>query len=102
LSFSESVFLPSRFRFEVRNEELYNFQIQNPGWDPFIKTLLRSYGGSFENYVRLREFDIAKRANMSVQQVIIGMKQLQELNILSYEQQTDAPQVTWLRPRQHA
>ena len=29
LSFNESVFLPSRFRFEVQNEQLYNFQIQN-------------------------------------------------------------------------
>jgi len=100
LSFNESVFLPSRFKFEVMNEELYNFQIQNPGWDPFIKTLLRSYGGSFENYVRLREFDLAKRTNMNVQQVINGLKQLQEFKILTYQQQTDMPQVTWLKPRQ--
>jgi len=102
LSFNESVFLPSRFRFEVLNEELYNFQIQNPGWDPFIKTLLRSYGGSFENYVRLREFDLARRTHMNVQQVIDGLKQLQEFKILSYQQQTDKPQVTWLKPRQQA
>jgi ATP-dependent DNA helicase RecQ len=102
LSFNESVFLPSRFRFEVLNEELYNFQIQNPGWDPFIKTLLRSYGGSFENYVHLREFDLARRTNMSVQQVIEGLKQLHELKILNYQQQTDQPQVTYLKPRQQA
>jgi ATP-dependent DNA helicase RecQ len=102
LSFNESVFLPSRFRFEVLNEQLYNFQIQNPGWDPFIKTLLRSYGGAFENYVRLREFDLARRTNMNVQQVIDGLKQLQDFKILNYQQQTDMPQVTWLKPRQHA
>src|ERR1700761_1639177 len=84
LSFNESVFLPSRFRFEISNEELYNFQIQNPGWDAFIKTLLRSYGGAFDNYVRIREFDISRRANMSVQQVIEGLKQLQEYGILTY------------------
>ena len=99
LAFNESVFLPSRFRFEVHNQELYNFQIQNASWDPFIKTLLRSYGGSFENYVRLREFDIARRSNLSVQQVIEGLKQLQEIGILNYLQQTDMPQVTYLKPR---
>jgi ATP-dependent DNA helicase RecQ len=99
LSFNESVFLPSRFRFEISNELLYNFQIQNSSWDPFIKTLLRSYGGSFENYVRLREYDLARRSNLSVQQVIEGLKQLQELGILNYLQQTDQPQVTYLRPR---
>jgi ATP-dependent DNA helicase RecQ len=102
LAFNESVFLPSRFRFEVMNEELYNFQIQNPGWDPFIKTILRSYGGAFDNYVPLREFDLSRRANMSTQQVIEGLKQLQEYNILSYQQQTDKPQVTFLKPRQQA
>jgi ATP-dependent DNA helicase RecQ len=102
LAFNESVFLPSRFRFEVLNEELYNFQIQNPGWDPFIKTMLRSYGGSFENYVRLKEFDIARRTGMNVQQVIEGLQQLQSFNLLSYLPQTDKPQITWLKPRQHA
>jgi len=102
LSFNESVFLPSRFRFEVSNEELYNFQIQNPGWDAFIKTILRSYGGSFDNYVSVREFDLSRRSNLNVQQVIEGLKQLDELKILSYRQQTDMPQVTWLKPRQHA
>ncbi|MDB5024895.1 MAG: RecQ family ATP-dependent helicase [Mucilaginibacter sp.] len=99
LAFNERVFLPSRFRFEIFNEQLYNFQIQNSSWDPFIKTLLRSYGGSFENYVRLRENDLARRSNLSVQQVIQGLEQLQELGILNYLRQTDQPQVTYLRPR---
>ncbi|MFA6085958.1 ATP-dependent DNA helicase RecQ [Mucilaginibacter sp.] len=102
VSFNESVYLPSRFRFEVLNEELYNFQIQNPGWDAFIKTLLRSYGGSFENYVRLKEFDLSRRTGMNTQQVIDGLKQLQDFNLLSYLPQTDKPQITWLKARQHA
>jgi ATP-dependent DNA helicase RecQ len=102
VSFNESVFLPSRFRFEVLNEELYNFQIQNPGWDPFVKTLLRSYGGSFENYVRLKEFDLARRTGMNVQQVVEGLKQLDVFGLLSYLPQTDKPQITWLRARQQA
>jgi ATP-dependent DNA helicase, RecQ family len=102
LSFNESVFLPSRFRFEVPHEQLYNFQIQNAGWDTFIKTLLRSYGGAFENYVRLKEFDVARRANLSVQQVIEGLKQLHEFGVLVYLPQNDQPQVTYLRPRQHS
>lgn len=101
LSFNESVFLPSRFRFEVMNEELYNFQIQNPGWDSFVKTILRSYGGAFDNYVSLREFDLARRANMNVQQVVEGLKKLQSFKVLSYLQQTDQPQITFLKPRQH-
>jgi len=100
LSFTESVFLPSRFRFEISNEELYNFQIQNAGWDAFIKILLRSYGGAFDNFVRLREFDLARRTHLNVQQVIDGLQQLQSFGILTYLPQTDQPQVTWTRARQ--
>ncbi|UEG51805.1 RecQ family ATP-dependent DNA helicase [Mucilaginibacter daejeonensis] len=102
LNFNESVFLPSRFRFEVEHEELYNFQIQNPAWDPFIKTMLRSYGGAFEHYTRIREFDLARRTNLSVQQVTEALQQLNDLGVLSYLPQTDKPQVTYLKPRHTA
>ncbi|PJJ79397.1 RecQ family ATP-dependent DNA helicase [Mucilaginibacter auburnensis] len=100
ISFNESVFLPSRFRFEVEHETLYNFQIQNQGWDAFVKSILRSYGGAFESYVRLKEFDVARRSGLSVQQVIEGLKQLQEYGLLSYFPQNDQPQLTFIKPRQ--
>ncbi len=100
VSFNESAFLPSRFRFEVEHETLYNFQIQNQGWDAFIKSILRSYGGAFESYVRLKEFDVARRSGLSVQQVIEGLKQLQEFGLLNYFPQNDQPQLTFIKPRQ--
>ncbi|MBW4889619.1 RecQ family ATP-dependent DNA helicase [Mucilaginibacter sp. HMF5004] len=99
VAFTESVFLPSRFRFRVMNEDLYNFQIQNRGWDNFVKTLLRSYAGAFENYVNIREFDLAKRMDTSVQQIIEGLNQLQQMELLYYLPQTDKPQVTFLSER---
>jgi ATP-dependent DNA helicase RecQ len=100
LAFTESVFLPSRFRFEVTHQELYNFQIQYSAWDPFVKTLLRSYSGAFESYVGLREFDLANRMGLSVQQLIEGLHQLQQMQVLNYLPQTDKPQVTYILPRQ--
>lgn len=100
IALTESALLSSRFRFEIDHEALYNFQIQNSGWDAFIKTLLRSYGGAFESYVRLKEFDVARRSGMSVQQVIEGMRQLDAYNILSYAPQNDRPQLTYLKSRQ--
>jgi len=100
VSFNESAFLPSRFRFDVDHETLYNFQIQNQGWDAFIKSILRSYGGAFESYVSLREFDISRRSGLSVQQVIEGLKQLAEYGLLNYFPQNDQPQLTFIKPRQ--
>ncbi|RYE30284.1 MAG: RecQ family ATP-dependent DNA helicase [Sphingobacteriaceae bacterium] len=100
LAFTESVFLPARFRFEVGNEDLYRFQIENEAYDYFIKTLLRTYGGSFENYVRIRELDLARKLNQSVQQIIAQLQFLQERSLLSYLPQTDQPQITFTKPRQ--
>ena len=99
LAFNESVFLPSRYRFLVQNLELYNFRIQQPGWDGFIKTMLRSYAGAFDAYVPIREFDLATRMNLSVQKVIEGLNYLQSIDLLNYLPQTDMPQVTFVAPR---
>lgn len=99
LAINESVYLPSRFRFEVLNEALYNFQIQNSAWDPFIKVLLRSYGGAFDHYVNIREFDLAKRTGVTVQMVVDNLTQLQDFGVLNYMPQTDKPQITYLKPR---
>ncbi|QQL48348.1 RecQ family ATP-dependent DNA helicase [Mucilaginibacter ginkgonis] len=99
LSVNESVYLPSRFRFEVQNEELYNFQIQNSAWDSFIKVLLRSYGGAFDHYVNIREVDLAKRTGVTVPMVIDNLTQLHDFGVLNYLAQTDKPQLTYLKPR---
>src|SRR5690606_29033738 len=41
ITFSENIFLQSRIMFLAGNEDVYRFQIENAGYDPFIKTLLR-------------------------------------------------------------
>jgi ATP-dependent DNA helicase RecQ len=99
VAFTESVFLPSRFRFVVMNEELYNFQIQHATWDSFVKTILRSCAGAFDNYVPMREFELARRMNLSVQQVIEGLNYLQKVDVLNYLPQTDKPQITFIHER---
>jgi ATP-dependent DNA helicase RecQ len=99
LSFTESVFLPSRFKFQLSHEQLYNFQLQHKNYDLFVKTLLRSYGGCFDHYVRLREGELGRRTQMSLFQVVDTMKALESLDVLIYLPQTDHPQVTYTRAR---
>jgi ATP-dependent DNA helicase RecQ len=40
---------------------LYKFQVEHPNQDDFIKLLLRSYGGMFDQYVTINEKIIAER-----------------------------------------
>lgn len=99
LALSESVYLPSRVKINVGSEELYRFQIEYSQYDSFVKILLRSYGGLFEQYSQIRESDLARRTNLSTQQVVKTLEKLEELELLGYLKQTDKPQIHYLKGR---
>ncbi len=99
ITLSESVFLPSRLKITVSSEDLYRFQVENAAYDSFIKILLRSYGGLFDQYVPVRETDLAKRTDHTRTQVINLLKKFEESGLISYLQQTDRPQLQYIKPR---
>ncbi|WP_207533036.1 RecQ family ATP-dependent DNA helicase [Desertivirga arenae] len=99
ISLTESVYLPSRVKIAVGNEELYRFQIEYANYDAFIKMLLRSYGGMFDQYAMIREADLAKRVGMRFDDVVKTLDKLEQLEIISYLKQTDKPQIFFSRAR---
>ncbi len=96
---SDAVYIPSRLKFTVGQAELYNFQVQHPESDKVIKTILRSYGGSFDNFIRISEAELAKRLNIAQDVLIRHLFFLQKNELLEYVQQTDKPQLTYLISR---
>ena len=99
IALSETVFLPSRVQFVSSREELYHFQVEQPAYDPFIKTMLRSYGGIFDHFVPIRETDLAKRSGISKAEIVHGLQKLQSFQILQYHPQTDKPHIVWIKSR---
>ncbi|MCC6600717.1 MAG: RecQ family ATP-dependent DNA helicase [Crocinitomicaceae bacterium] len=99
LSLNEAVWMPSRLSFNVNKQELYSFQVGNPSLDPIIKTLLRMYGGLFDQYVAIKEKDIATSLHINVQEVKEKLKLLRIQGIAGYEEQQEQPQVTMLTAR---
>ena len=99
ITLSENIYLPSRVLFIVGHEDVYRFQIENAGYDRLIKTILRSYGGAFEHYIKIQESDISKKMAISFNDVVKQLTFLQEQGLLSYLPQTDQPQLQYLRPR---
>ncbi|MBE9598099.1 ATP-dependent DNA helicase RecQ [Pedobacter sp. MC2016-24] len=99
VALSENVFLQSRVMFLVGHEDVYRFQIENIGYDPLIKAILRSYGGSFDSYVKINEAEIAQRIKRSFNEVQKQLNTLEELGLLSYLPQTDQPQLQYIRER---
>jgi ATP-dependent DNA helicase RecQ len=99
ITLSENVFLPSRVLFLMGNEDVYRFQIEQAGYDPIIKAILRSYGGAFDSYVKINESDIAKKIRASYNDVVRLLGNLQEQGIISYLPRTEEPQIVYLRSR---
>lgn len=99
ITLSESVFIPSRIKFNIMHTDLYSFQVQYRQYDVFIKTIMRSYAGVFDGYANIHEGDLAKRINSSVNEVISKLNELKRLDVLDYLQQTDKPQLQFLHAR---
>lgn len=99
ISLTDSVYQPSRIKLELNKEDLYKFQISNSSFDVFIKLLLRSYSGLFDSFVKVNEYDLAKKSNVSKDEIIKRLNYLQQLKILTYAAQTELPQLTFLKAR---
>ncbi|RYD74509.1 MAG: RecQ family ATP-dependent DNA helicase [Sphingobacteriales bacterium] len=99
ITLSESVFLPSRLMFIVGHEDVYRFQIENKAYDGVIKTILRSHGGAFDGFVKISEADLGKKLGISFKDVVAILNKLQSIEMLTYIQQTDQPQLQYVRPR---
>lgn len=99
LALSEAVFIPSRFKFEVNHQELYKIQVQYERYDKLIKAILRSYGGVFDDYITINEYEFAKKLGVSYDQILSLINALVQMEIASYISPTDAPQLSFLQDR---
>ncbi len=99
IALTENVYIPSKIKFKVNNYTLYEYQIKNPAMTEFVKTILRSYGGAFEQYVPIKELELARRTNYTKTEIIKGLEKLKQQNIIEYYPYKELPQLTFLYPR---
>jgi ATP-dependent DNA helicase RecQ len=90
---TDAMYQPSTLHLKVDKETLYRFQVENKSYDNFIKTILRSYGGIFGDFVKVSETEIASRANVTKKQTTEYLANLDKLGILSYVPQKESPQI---------
>lgn len=96
---SESVYIPSRIHFNVTKDVLFKFQVAHPHYDIVIKTILRAYAGLFDEYIKINEVDIAKRCQLTIEQVKEVLTRMAKSEIVSYLPQIDSPRLTYLQAR---
>jgi ATP-dependent DNA helicase RecQ len=77
-----------------------NFSKNNRSFKNFINVLLRTYGGLFEDEVKVNEFFIAKKASITSTQVIKNLKILAAQNLVEYLPADGAISLRFLVPRE--
>ena len=103
IGLSESYYSPSKIHFTVDPSRLYEIQIAYAKLDPVVKIIMRTYGGNvFSEYIKIQEAKLAKSLNLYESEVIKSLKQLEQLEVMVYDQRKDKPQITFLTPRYDA
>ncbi len=99
MSLIDAGFEPSKVMVLMNKEDIYGFQIKYAKYEPVIKTLLRSYGGVFDQYAPIVEKDIAYRVKSDVSSVIEQLEFLNKQQVISYVKQNELPRLIFLQDR---
>jgi len=103
IGLSESYYSPSKIHFTVNPARLYEIQIAYARLDPIVKMIMRTYGGNvFSEYISINETKLSKSLEKTESELIKGLKQLEQLEVMVYDQRKDKPQITFLTPRYDA
>jgi ATP-dependent DNA helicase RecQ len=99
LAYQEQIFLPATVQFRANKEGLEAFEEMNPGSGPLVKTLLRSYGGIFDNPVAVSEKQVAWTLRKELEEVKSGLTDLHRRGIIHYEPKKESPHIRFLQNR---
>ena len=102
IALSEGVKDPSRVMMLATQSTIHGMRVQGNRNSSLLEALLRGHGGIFEAPVIIEEDRLARMAQMTPMQVESGLRELEQLEVLTYVKRNDAPRVTLLTPRRDA
>jgi ATP-dependent DNA helicase RecQ len=89
----------SRLYFLAHRDELYRIETGSKNLDALIGMLLRSYTGLFNDFVRIDEVLLARRLEMTADELYQNLKFLSQQKIIHYIPRREAPVVQFLTER---
>jgi ATP-dependent DNA helicase RecQ len=95
IELTEDIDNPSRVHFIVSRDDLYKFQVANMQFDGFIKLLLRSYTGLFNDFVAIDEEILSSRARLTRDEVYKYLVKLNNLKVIRYIPRKKTPMIIY-------
>jgi len=97
--FTESVFIPSKLKFKVNRQELYEFQVKDKIFDYIIKLILRNYSGVFDEYINISESFLAKQIKVKEDVIVKYLIYLSKQGIINYVYKIQEPVIQFMQER---
>lgn len=98
---SEAITRPNRVKFEVSNNELYNYQIKHPEHEGLIQLLLRKNEGIFDNLIGIDLTSLGDVLKKSAKEIEAILKKLKSYGILEFLPTSNQPLLTYTVDRMH-
>ncbi len=87
-------------KFIASSKHVLQYCDKHPESEIFIKTILRNYGGVFENFVTINEYSLSKRLECSKLDVISNLKKIEHAGLVKYIPENTNTRIQFLVPRE--
>ena len=102
LSYQDHSYEPSKTMLLMNKSDLYNFEVRYPKFESIIKTLLRNYGGIFDQHIFINEFQLAKKMKTSKTEIVELLKRLHKMDVIEYIPKSQLPKLFFTSNRVEA
>jgi len=86
--------------FKVSNNALFSYLETHPEISIIVKSILRTYGGAFEQETKINTTLIAQKANTNEDKIIDALTGLEKAEIITLKHSKTDAQITYLVPRE--
>ncbi len=99
INYAEQIFLPAKVVFTASKDRLAEFEQQHPQLEPFIKALLRNYGGIFDMESFISEKQLVSIVKTDLENIKQALQQLHRHGIIQYSPQKENAQLQFKENR---
>ncbi|MEJ6792272.1 MAG: ATP-dependent DNA helicase RecQ [Lacinutrix sp.] len=86
--------------FTVTNNVLFSYLETHPDISIIVKSILRTYGGAFEQETKINTTLMAEKANINEDKIIDALRRLEKAEIINLKHSKTDVQITYLVPRE--
>lgn len=100
ISLSQQFNYQAKLQFLISNKELFRYLETHKKVDVLIKSIMRTYGGIFENLLKINLNLVSEKASMNEEDVVKALQQLKKDEVVEFQFSNTDSELTFLVPRE--